>query len=73
MKFTAQTFGCDIANAVSLLVCGRDAHMDATERKRFDYRANKIEIEGMITTVLAYDGLLAFLQDQIEAIKSYHP
>jgi hypothetical protein len=41
-----------------------------TERKRFNYRARKIAIEGMITTVLTYDGLLDFLQGQIEAIKS---
>ena len=64
-------FGCNIAGAVSLLVCGRDAHMDIAERKRFDYRATKVAIQGMITTVLTYDGLLVFLQDQIEAIKSY--
>jgi hypothetical protein len=66
-------FGCDIARAVSLLVCGRDAQITATEQKRFDYRTNKIAIEGMITTLLTYDGLLRFLEDQIAAIKSYHP
>jgi hypothetical protein len=57
---------------MSLLVCGRDSQMDSTERKRFDYRANKVTLEGMLTTVLTYDGLLDFLQGQIEAIKSYY-
>ncbi len=64
-------FGCDIAGSVSLLVCGRDSQMDAAERQRFDYRSEKISIEGTITTILTYDGLIAFLRDQIEAIKSY--
>ena len=46
--------------------------MDATERQRFDDRAEKIYIEGAISTLLTYDGLIQFLRGQIEAIKSYH-
>jgi hypothetical protein len=52
-------------------VCGRDSQMNTTERARFDYRASKISIEGAIVSILTYDGLMEFLQSQIEAIKSY--
>jgi hypothetical protein len=35
------------------------------------YPCQQVAVEGMINTVLTHDGLLNFLQDQIEAIKSY--
>jgi hypothetical protein len=65
-------FGCNIAGTLSLLVCGRDAHMTDVEQKRFDYRTDQISIQGRPTTVFTYDRLLGFLREQIEAIKSYH-
>jgi antiviral defense system Shedu protein SduA len=55
-------FGCDDMSTASLLVCGRDTLMDATEQKRFFWRCHNIGLAGTSATCLTYDGLLVFLR-----------
>lgn len=64
-------FGCDLAKAEFLLVCGRDSEMDQAERERFDWRSTNITVAGTRATTLTFDGLFSFLEAQIEAINSF--
>lgn len=65
-------FGCNDMYPIFVLICGRDAFMDATERKRFMWRYNNVDLGGAKATCLTYDGLFQFFQGTIDAIKSYH-
>jgi hypothetical protein len=58
---------------IFVLICGRDAFMDATERKRFTWRYNNVDLGGAKATCLTYDGLFQFFEATIDAIRSYHP
>lgn len=71
-RILRNAFGCDIAAAASVLVCGRKAYMDATEQSRFDWRTHNIRLGGMPSTCMTYDRLVSFFETTIEAIKSYH-
>lgn len=65
-------FGCDDLSALYVLVCGRDALMNGTEKKRFFWRSDNVLLNGKPATCLTYDGLLVFFQATLEAIRSYH-
>ena len=65
-------FGFEAASFASVVICGRDAFMDATERRRFEWRAANVAV-GQTTstsTCLTYDGLLAYFESTIAAVKS---
>jgi hypothetical protein len=64
-------FECDNLSALYLLVCGRDATMNSTEKERFFWRSQNVALNGNIATCLTYDGLLVFFEGTLEAIKSY--
>ncbi|MGJ5175457.1 Shedu anti-phage system protein SduA domain-containing protein [Bradyrhizobium oligotrophicum] len=65
-------FGFEVASFASVVICGRDSFMDVTERRRFDWRAANVAV-GQTTstsTCLTYDGLLAYFESTIAAVKS---
>lgn len=65
-------FECTDVYPIFVLICGRDAFMNVTERQRFNWRTENVGLGGAKATCLTYDGLFQFLQATIEAIKSYH-
>jgi Domain of unknown function (DUF4263) len=67
-------FGFEMISSASVVVCGRDAEMDATETSRFNWRTNNIAVgqASAISTCLTYDGLLNFFEGMIAAVKSYN-
>jgi hypothetical protein len=64
------SFGCDDLSAFYLLVCGREASMNSTEKKRFFWRGQNISFNGKIAACLTYDGVLLMFETTLEAIKS---
>jgi len=66
-------FECSDMYPIFVLICGRDAFMNTTERKRFTWRYNNVDLGGAKATCLTYDGLFQFFQGTIDAIRSYHP
>jgi hypothetical protein len=65
-------FGFELVSFASAVICGRDAFMDTTERRRFDWRAANVAV-GQATstsTCLTYDGLLRYFESTIAAVKS---
>jgi len=65
------SFGCDDLSAFYLLVCGREAAMNSTEKKRLFWRGQNIFLNGKIAACVTYDGLLLMFETTLEAIKSY--
>lgn len=63
--------GCDKWSSEFLLVCGRESNLSATELGRLHWRGKNVLLQGQYATFLTYDGLLSFLQGNIEAIKTY--
>jgi hypothetical protein len=66
-------FECNDMYPIFVLICGRDAFMDATERKRFAWRYHNVDLGGAKAACLTYDGLFQFFQGTIDAIRSYQP
>jgi hypothetical protein len=64
-------FECNDMYPIFVLICGRDAFMGVTERKRFVWRNSNVGLGGAEVACLTYDGLFQFFQGTVEAIKSY--
>ena len=65
------SFGSDQISAIFVLVCGRDQLMDPTDRKRFYWRRDHVQLSGTPATCLTYDDLLLFFEATVEATRSY--
>jgi hypothetical protein len=62
-------FACERVSELYVVVCGRDASMDAIERSRFEWRAGRTSIGGSRILCLTYDDLLAFLQGKRDQLR----
>lgn len=65
-------FGGTINHSAYIVVCGRDASLaDEMERRRFEFRRHRMQIEGVPLQIVTYDGMIEAMRRQIEAVKSY--
>lgn len=65
-------FGGNISDSTYVVVCGRDASLaDEMERRRFEFRRYKMNVEGTPLQILTYDGMVRTMERQLEAGKSF--
>lgn len=65
------SFECDDLSVVYVLVCGREASMSSTEKKRLFWRRENVLLNRKKAACLTYDDLLVFFETTLEAIKSF--
>ncbi|MBI1206921.1 MAG: DUF4263 domain-containing protein [Azospirillum sp.] len=65
------TFECNDFCDLFVVVCGRDSTLNPMERKRFEWRSDKVSLAGTTSLILTYDDLLLHFESTLEALKSY--
>jgi hypothetical protein len=64
------TFGKGAEAFVTLLIAGRDCHLDTSMRERLAWRRNNVVIHSKKILVYTYDGLLNALESRVGSIKN---